>query len=263
MDINNKVAIVTGGSQGIGKGMTETLIRRGAKVVIADVKDGSAVANELNKQYGKKVSVYQRCDVSKSSDNQAAIDRAIAEFGRFDILVNNAGVGGGKLWSDTDRSDLDKVMLIDLISVMDFSRIAVRYWNSQPAAKSNPEDLQAAIVNVASNMAFFPAAYGPGYGAAKAGVVHFTATCASLMPRIKVNAVAPNYADTAMFAQATDSAQETDAEKVARLNGVLTVQEVVDQMIRCIEDPALVGDTIKLIANMKPLVHKQRKAARL
>ncbi|OLY82564.1 3-oxoacyl-[acyl-carrier-protein] reductase FabG, partial [Smittium mucronatum] len=155
MEIQGKVAIVTGGSQGIGKGMTEELLRRGAKVVIADVKDGSSVAG-------------------------------------FDILVNNAGVGGSDLWNDTDRTQLDRVMLIDLISVMDFSRVAVRFWNARGQQ-------QSAIVNVASNMAFFPAAYGPGYGAAKAGVVHFTATCASLAPRIRVNAVAPNYADTSMF----------------------------------------------------------------
>ncbi|PVU85223.1 hypothetical protein BB560_007115 [Smittium megazygosporum] len=254
MDIQGKVAIVTGGAQGIGRGMTEALIRKGAKVVISDLKDATELAEELNRKHGKKVAVFQRCDVTKSSDNSAAINRAVSEFGRFDILVNNAGVGGTKLWDDKDKIANLSTIDIDLVSVIDFTRIAVQFWNEHPDAKGS-------VVNVASNMAFFPAAYGPVYGAAKAGVVHFTATCASLFPKVRVNAVAPNYADTAMFSKSTSS---TDAvTKVANMNGVLTVAEVVESMIRCIEDPNLVGDTIKLIANKKPLVHKQRKAAKI
>ncbi|PVU90561.1 hypothetical protein BB561_004818 [Smittium simulii] len=253
MNIQGKVAIVTGGSQGIGRGMTEALLNRGASVVIADIKDGTAVVQELNSKYRKNVVIYQKCDVTKTSDNKACINTAIREFGRFDILVNNAGVGGTSFWDDQDLNKAHFTIDVDLIAVMDFTRLAVQHWNKDPNSKGS-------VVNVASNMAFFPAGYDPIYGAAKAAVVHFTSTCASLFPKIKVNAVAPNYAATEMYLKATELSNVTN---VANMNGVLTIDEVVAQMVRCIEDPQLFGDTIKLIANKEPLVHKQRKAARL
>ncbi|PVU86129.1 hypothetical protein BB559_006029 [Furculomyces boomerangus] len=254
MDIKGKVAIVTGGAQGIGRGMTLALLKKGASVVVADLRDAQAMVDKINKVHGSKIAVYQRCDVSSSADCQATIDRAISEFGKFDILVNNAGIGGSYLWDEHDRRQIEKVIDVDLTSVIDFTRLSVQHWEKDSNATG-------AVVNVASNMAFFPAAYGAVYGAAKAGVVHFTATCASLFPKVRVNAVAPNYADTDMFNK--PASKKSDPHQIAKMNGVLSVSQVVENMIRCIEDKNLVGDTIKLIANKQPLVHKQRKAAKL
>ncbi|OMH80902.1 15-hydroxyprostaglandin dehydrogenase [NAD(+)] [Zancudomyces culisetae] len=258
MTIKDKVAIVTGAARGFGKRIAEVIVEKGGKVIVSDILDGEDVARQLNEAKGKKVAVFVKCDVSKTEDLEKTLSLAISEFGRLDILVNNAGIGGTPVWGDKDSRMLRKTIEVDLISVIDFTRLAVAYWNTLPCGEN---ETVGVVVNVASNMAFFPASTGPAYGPAKAGVVNFTATCASLYPKIRVNAVAPNYADTDMLRRALSAGGNN--LNVIKKNAVLTVDEVVDNMIRCIEDESLVGDTIKLIAGKPPLVHKQRKAAKL
>ena len=166
-------------------------------------------------------------------------------------MVNNAGIGGTRLWNDADDMHTSLTLNTNLKAVIDGTRIAIRYWK-----QSNKS--QAAVVNTASQMAFFPMEFGPVYGAAKAGVVNFTASCATLAPQIRVNAVAPNFADTNIIKPLKDSG----AISLLAADGLHTVDEVVDQMIRCIEDESLAGDVIRMLPGKEPKVHDGCKAER-
>ncbi|KAJ2025099.1 hypothetical protein GGI06_000718 [Coemansia sp. S85] len=250
MLILDKVAVITGGARGFGKRLAEMIVERGGKVVLGDILDseGHSVAQALNAQYKRKVSVYQHCDVGSFGDIQALIDRAVTEYGVLDILVNNAGIGGSVPWFESDGGSLSRTIDINLKAPIEGTRLAVKYFieNGRPGC----------VVNVASMMAFFPVEFGPVYGATKSGVVNFTASCATLAlmePPIRVNAVAPNFADTAM-------ARDVPRNGLLAMNGILTVDEVVLQMIRCIEDDGLAGDSIKMLPGRLPLLHNGRKA---
>ncbi|PIA14169.1 NAD(P)-binding protein [Coemansia reversa NRRL 1564] len=251
MQIKDKVAVITGGARGFGKRMAEMVVERGGKVVLGDILEGTAVADELNrKSKTGKVAVFQLCDVTKSADIQALVSRAISEFGRLDIMVNNAGIGGTLPWSESDDVNLSRTIDINLKAPIEGTRLAVRHFieNKRPGC----------VVNVSSMMAFFPAEFSPVYGATKSGIANFTACCATLAqmnPPIHVNAVAPNFANTVMVRDLIPK-----SNNVFHKSGMLTVDEVVVQMIRCIEDESLAGDTIKLLPGKSPLVHKGRKA---
>ncbi|KAJ1956947.1 hypothetical protein EC988_001079 [Linderina pennispora] len=252
MQISGKVAVITGGSRGFGKRLAEMITDKGGKVVLGDILEvGQQVAEQLNAQHGKKVAVFQRCDVTKFSDISALVDRAVSEFGVLDIMVNNAGIGGSVPWAEDDGQALSRTIDVNLKGPIEGTRVAVRYFMENAR--------RGCVVNVSSMMGFFPAEFGPVYGATKSGVVNFTASCATLAlldQPIHVNAVAPNFADTDMGRDAKLGGDNKIFEK----NGMLTVDEVVVEMIRCIEDETLAGDTIKILAGFKPLVHKGRKA---
>lgn len=92
--LDNKVAIITGGSQGIGRGCIERFVKEGAAVVIADVRDeaGGQLAQRCCAEGGR--AVFQHAEVSRSAEFKALVDRAVKEYGRLDILLNNAAVAG-------------------------------------------------------------------------------------------------------------------------------------------------------------------------
>ncbi|KAJ2856709.1 hypothetical protein J3B02_001443, partial [Coemansia erecta] len=250
--IQGKVAVITGAARGFGKRLAEVIVAKGGKVVLGDIlEEGTQVAEQLNKQAKAKVAVFHHCDVRDFAQINSLVSRAIQEFGGLDIMVNNAGIGGSIIWHETNGDSISRTIDINLKAPIEGTRLAVRYFqkNKRPGC----------VVNVASMMAFFPAEFGSLYGATKSGVVNFTASCATLARMdtpVRVNAVAPNFADTAMVKDAVY--RENNA--LLEMNGILTVDEVVDQMVRCIEDEELVGDTIKLIPGKLPAVHKGRKA---
>ncbi|KAJ2321144.1 hypothetical protein IWW52_000936 [Coemansia sp. RSA 2704] len=251
MRIEDKVAVITGAAHGFGRRLAEIIVELGGKVVLGDISDaGAEVASRLNEWSGEKVAVFQKCDVGRFDDIRALVTRAVDEFGVLDIMVNNAGVVGTLLWTDTDGSAHSRAIDINLKAAIEGTRLAVQYFNEA--------GIPGCVVNVSSMMAFFPMEFGPVYGAAKSALVSFTAACATLAqlePPVRVNAVAPNYADTAFV---RNPLVEGSAE--FRRGALLTVDEVVAQMVRCIEDERLAGDTIKVVQGRPPTVHKGRKA---
>ncbi|KAJ2712190.1 hypothetical protein H4R19_002884 [Coemansia spiralis] len=257
MQISGKVAVITGGARGFGRQLAAAIVERGGRVVLGDVlaAEGVEAARVLNSGSKAPVAVFQRCDVTQAADLEALVARAVSEFGALDIMVNNAGIGGTLPWTDADHASAARTIAINLAAPVEGTRLATRYFlhAGRPGC----------VVNVASMMAFFPTEFGPVYGATKSGIVNFTAACATLAarsPPVRVNAVAPNFAATAMV---DELAREVipSGSNVLGAGGILTVDEVVAQMLRCIEDESLAGDTIKLLPGRPPLVHTGRKAA--
>jgi 3-oxoacyl-[acyl-carrier protein] reductase len=185
-----KVAIVTGGAQGIGAAIVRRLASEGAAVAVVDltVERAQPTADEVVKDGGKAIAI--GADVSKTEDAQAAVAAAVAEFGRLDILVNNAGITRDNLLFKMSDEDWDSVIAVNLRSAFVMSREAQKHFVGQKYGK---------IVSLSSRSAWGNRGQA-NYAASKAGIMGLTATLAIELGQfgVNVNAVAPGYIATAM-----------------------------------------------------------------
>ncbi len=209
----DRVAVVTGGSNGLGRGIVEIFVEQGARVVIADIVEpdtdlGDAVA-------------FQRTDVADAGQIQAAIDAAVERFGALDVMVNNAGIGGSfKRFLDDDFADFDRVMAVNMFGVM---------VGSQRAARHMADHGGGAIVNITSIGGINA---GPGvmaYRATKAAVIHVTRSLAVELAQhnIRVNCVAPAHIPTAINANLDQSAIVRAMQPLQRVGSPRDVGEAV------------------------------------
>jgi len=187
MQLDGKVAIVTGGAQGLGRGMVECFVEEGARVVIADVNvdAGEALAKELG-------CAFARTDVAEADQVQAAVDRAVEQFGGLHVMVNNAGLGGSHTqFVDDDFADFERTMAVNVLGVM---------LGCQRAARHMKEQGGGAIVNITSIGGINAGGGVMAYRASKAAVIHVTRSLAVELARynIRVNCIAPAHIPTAI-----------------------------------------------------------------
>ena len=192
IDLNGKVALVTGGSRGIGKAIVTILANTGAAVAFT-YRQSTAAAEELIKELvkdGRRIAAYQS-DASHFDDAKGVMEKVVSEFKRLDILVNNAGINRDNLLLRMTEEDWDEVIDTNLKSVFNFTKAACRQMISQRSGK---------IINVTSVVALMGNAGQGNYAASKAGIVGFTKSIAKELAsrNIQVNAVAPGYIDTEM-----------------------------------------------------------------
>ncbi len=192
LSMDGRVAIVTGGSRGIGRAIAETLAKRGAQIVLADVQLDLAktTAQEISNTTGCRVTpVY--VDVSNHTNTKEMVDAALAEFGHVDILVNNAGVTRDTLIMRMEESDWDLVLNVNLKGVFNCSKSVIRPMMKQRYGR---------IVNISSVSGLAGQVGQTNYSASKAGIIGFTKALArEVAPRqITVNAVAPGFVPTAL-----------------------------------------------------------------
>ncbi|MDP3244215.1 MAG: SDR family NAD(P)-dependent oxidoreductase [bacterium] len=182
MMLKNKVAIVTGARQGIGYGIVLALAKEGCNVVVSDLdqKDCDKVAKELEKLKVKSLGV--KCDVSKKSEVDSLMAKAVKKFGRVDILVNNAGIYPFVPFEKMKEADWDKVLDVNLKSVFLCCQAAVMVM--KPGSKI------VSVSSIASLVGFEGLTH---YCASKGGINGFTRALALELAKkkINVNAVAP------------------------------------------------------------------------
>jgi NAD(P)-dependent dehydrogenase (short-subunit alcohol dehydrogenase family) len=186
-DLTGKVAIVTGGYQGIGRGIAEGLAEAGSDVVICARKYDRCVdaCSEIEKLGVKTLPV--RCDISKTEEVRNLVSESVKEMGRIDILVNNAGVGGSeKPVIEMSDEDWDHAVNIDLRGAFLCSREAAKAMIKQGGGK---------IINVSSIAGFIAMANMSAYCASKGGLLQLTKVIALEFIRynIQVNALCPGY----------------------------------------------------------------------
>ncbi|MFF3571814.1 SDR family NAD(P)-dependent oxidoreductase [Nocardia jiangxiensis] len=188
--LEDKIAIVTGAGQGIGRGIAEKLYAEGATVVIADINENSAkgTAAELGSR-----AVGLHADVTAPESVQAMVEQVRQQFGRIDVLVNNAGWDKAAPFVDSDRADWDRVIQINLYGVLNTCKAVLPIMAEQKSGT---------VVNVASDAGRVGSSGEAVYSAAKGGVISFTKSVAREMARYQVNAnaVCPGPTDTALFA---------------------------------------------------------------
>jgi 2-dehydro-3-deoxy-D-gluconate 5-dehydrogenase len=189
-DLSGRVALVTGGNRGIGRGIATGLARAGANVVVAardEVRTRDTV-EELTDLGARAVGI--RCDVQRRDDIDAAVDRCRAEFSRLDILVNNAGVTAGGPPQHLDEETWDRVLDINLRAVFQCCQ----------AAHPLLRERGGKVINIGSEYSLFGSPLGLPYAASKGGVVQLTKSLAIAWARhdIQVNAIIPGWISTDM-----------------------------------------------------------------
>jgi NAD(P)-dependent dehydrogenase (short-subunit alcohol dehydrogenase family) len=190
--LNKKVAVVTGGSRGIGEAISLKFAENGAAVVVADIDLSRSIAVvEKIRGYGVEAEAV-RLDVSVIGEIRSQCDSIVKRFGRIDIWVNNAGISQNLSIEDLGEEDWDRLMSVDLKGAFFCSQAAYRVMRAQRAGK---------IINIGSIAGERGGRFaGAHYSAAKAGVIALT-KCFALTGgeyNINVNAIAPGLIQTQM-----------------------------------------------------------------
>ncbi|MCR8745263.1 3-oxoacyl-[acyl-carrier-protein] reductase [Romboutsia lituseburensis] len=192
MNLSSKVAIVTGGSRGIGKEVAKKLALLGSNLVInyTSKEEEALKTKEEIEALGVKC-ITLKCDVSKSEEVNEMVNKTLEEFGKVDILVNNAGITKDGLLMRMKEEDFDKVIEINLKGVFNCTKAVTKPMMKNKYGK---------IINMASVVGVIGNAGQANYCASKAGVIGFTkSTARELASRnININAVAPGFIDTDM-----------------------------------------------------------------
>ncbi len=190
IDLSGKVALVTGGSRGIGKAVAVRLGSLGARVVVNFLKNSEAAEQVVSQiRGGGREAIAVQGDVALLADAQRIVKTTTDAFGRLDILVNNAGTTRDNLLVLMKEEDFDTVILNDLKSVFNMSKSALRPMMKQKYGR---------IVNMTSVAGIVGNAGQTNYSAAKAGMIGFTKAMAKEYgsKNITVNAVAPGFVPT-------------------------------------------------------------------
>lgn len=200
--LQNKVALVTGGSRGIGRSIALALAHEGASVAFT-YRSASAAAEEVLRAIqatGQKGAAYQS-DAKKLAEATTVVEGVIKEFGRLDILVNNAGITRDTLLLRMSEEDWDEVLATNLKSAFNFSKAVCRQMMGQREGR---------IINITSIAGIIGNAGQANYAAAKAGMIGLTKTLAKELAsrNIQVNAVAPGFVDTEMTEKLTAAQKE-------------------------------------------------------
>ena len=198
-ELDGRIAIITGGGQGIGREHALLFASEGAKVVVNDIGaelDGSPgnknasqeVADEIMALGGEAVASSD--DVSKMQGAKAVFDLAQETFGGLDVVVNNAGVLRDKMIFSMAEDDWDLVMNGHLRTTFCMTSVCARWWREESKAERQPN---ASIINTSSTSGLIGQIGQSNYGAAKAGIAAFSVICAKELVRygIRVNAIAP------------------------------------------------------------------------
>lgn len=190
--LENKTAIITGASRGIGKGIAETFAENGANVAftyLSSEQKAEALANELREKGGKVLAV--RSNAAVMEDAETLVKQVVEEFGTVDIVVNNAGITKDNLLMRLTEEAWDDVINTNLKSVFNLTKAVQRTMLKQRSGS---------IINLSSVVGIKGNAGQSNYSASKAGIIGFTKSIALELGsrNIRSNAIAPGFIETEM-----------------------------------------------------------------
>lgn len=189
----DKVAIVTGGSKGIGRAIATRFAEQGAAVAftyLSSEEKAKALEAELSEKYGVKVKAY-RSDASQFAEAEALVKQVLEEFGNIDILVNNAGITKDNLLMRMSEEQWDAVINTNLKSVFNLTKAVMR---------TMLKNRKGSIINISSVVGIRGNAGQANYAASKAGIIGFSKSVALELGsrNIRCNVVAPGFIETDM-----------------------------------------------------------------
>ncbi|MEO7652347.1 MAG: glucose 1-dehydrogenase [Bryobacteraceae bacterium] len=225
MELAGKVALITGGSHGIGRGAVDVFLREGARVMIADRVESPPAENQL----------FFQTDISKPSDARRAVEETVARFGRLDILVNNAGIQTYATAVEMEEELWDRTLDVNLKGA---------WWMTKFAVPEIRRQGGGAIVNVSSVQGMVSLRNSCAYGVSKHAMLGLTRTCALdyAADGIRVNCVCPGSVDTPML-RATIQANPDPPAFEAAINRMHPLGRMAD--------PAEIGEVICFLASSR------------
>jgi NAD(P)-dependent dehydrogenase (short-subunit alcohol dehydrogenase family) len=222
-ELAGKVAVVTGGSSGIGLGTAERFVAEGARVVLADVDEerGAEIAKSLGAD-----AAFKQTDVADMAQIAELVAFAVTTFGGLHVMFNNAGIGGARYPSllDDDFADFHRVMGVNLLGVMAGTREAARHMSTSGGGS---------IINISSVGGIQPGPSQWAYHTSKAGIVIFTKSAAIDLGRfgIRVNCIAPGNIETPILEQTMVShlPEAERAEAMRKIRDVIISRQPLQQ----------------------------------
>lgn len=204
--LDGKVAVVTGGGQGIGLAIATALVEHGAKVVVGDI-DGTAAEKAVAELGGPDRAAGVRCDVTSDDDVVAMLTHAVNTFGSVDVMVNNAGITRDATMRKMTEEQFDAVIAVHLKGC----------WNgTRRAAEIMREQGSGSIVNISSTSGKTGVFGQTNYSAAKAGIVGLSKAAAREVARhgVRVNVIQPGLIRTAMTEAMPQSAWDQKLSEI-------------------------------------------------
>ncbi|XP_076845586.1 15-hydroxyprostaglandin dehydrogenase [NAD(+)] [Brachyhypopomus gauderio] len=245
MALRGKVALVTGGAQGIGRAVAETLLENQAKVSLVDLNQsvGEKCKKDLDQQYGEDNCIFIQCDVTDQGRLQEAFQSTVERFGRLDIVINNAGINNEKNW--------EKTIEVNLTSVIKGTYLALDHMSKEYGKEGG------VIINVSSMAAFLHSPHQPVYTATKHGVIGFSRALADASEQghygVRINTLCPAFVDTQLLRTVE---HEENMGKFVKFKdefkqrmdkfGVLKPSLIAEGMMRIITDESLNGAVMKI-----------------
>ncbi len=216
-----KIALITGGSRGIGFSCAKELANAGCDIIINDICDAATAQPAIDEIKALGVNAYfYQFDVSNDTQVQEAVDKMIAEHGKIDILLNNAGITKDGLFLRMDAEQWERVIKINLGSA---------YYVTHAVIKHMMKARQGSIINMSSVVGLHGNPGQANYSASKAGLIGLTKTLAKEFGsrNIRVNAVCPGFIQTAMTANLANTEEYMKMIPMKRLGTPEDIAKVV------------------------------------
>lgn len=203
LGLENKVALITGGSRGIGKGIVEKFAEAGCSIAftfLSSVEKAKVFEDEISQKFRIKIKGFQS-NAALFADSEKLVDDVVKEFGNIDILINNAGITRDNLLMRMTEDQWDEVITTNLKSVFNLSKSAVKYM--MKARKGS-------IINISSIVGLQGNAGQTNYSASKAGVFGFTKSLSKEIGsrNVRVNSISPGFIETEMTGELPENVIE-------------------------------------------------------
>ncbi|XP_020312247.1 15-hydroxyprostaglandin dehydrogenase [NAD(+)] [Oncorhynchus kisutch] len=243
MALHGKVALVTGAVQGLGKGFSEILLQKGAKVALLDINEsgGKDLKAAFDKEYGPDRTLFLTCTVESEEQLKDAFQKTVEAFGGLDIVCNNAGI--------IDEMNWEKCVSINLNGVVRGTYLALQHMKKQNRGQGG------VIINIASMAGLGPLLTAPIYTATKHGVVGFSRAMADVSRLcdygVRINVLCPAFVQTAILSSLSSEESAGQfaglrgvAEKLLEQFGVLEVSEVAKNFLKLVTDESRNGEAL-------------------
>ncbi len=243
--LENKVALITGGSRGIGKGIAKKFAEQGANVAftfLSSVEKAQAFEKELE-ALGIKAKGYQS-DAANFAAAEKLIEEIVADFGKLDIVVNNAGITRDTLLMRMSEQQWDEVMETNLKSVFNISKFAIK-----PMMKAR----NGVFINLSSIVGINGNAGQANYSSSKAGIIAFTKSIAKELGsrNIRANVIAPGFIETEMTGELPEEIRKS-WEQAVPLKRAGSTEDVANLAVFLASDMAsyITGQTIQVCGGL-------------